>query len=550
MARRRPGSSYITPARRAGSPFLMGSGPPMRRRRRGGTTGRRVLVVMVLVALAAAIVGGIVLWRSHEDARASRRDAAHRFLGAWAKGDEGAMWSALTPAARARHPRRRFVAAYRSAARTATQRAVRVGRIGSEQGGRISAPVTVVTRDFGTLRGTVAVPVTGSGDGAGVSWDASLRLPGLRTGERVRRRSGRPPARASVLAADGTPLDAIPIGATIARGLDRQFGARLGGHPAERLLFGRRVVARTGVVRGRSVRTTLRPRLIQAAASALGSKLGGVVVLRPRDGAVIGLAGLALSAPQPPGSTFKMITVSAALQHGLATPRTRFPVRTSATLDGVKLGNAGGESCGGTLTAAFIESCNSVFAPLGARVGAKRLVATANAFGFGERPPIPLVKPSTIAPAAQLKDSLAVGAAAIGQDRDLATPLAMAGVAATIGSGGRRARPRITTLTPVVRHRVVRASVARQVRTMMIGVVRSGTGTAAALPGVQVAGKTGTAELRPNSKNPKDADAWFAAFAPAAKPRVAVAVMLVGAGFGGSTAAPIARSVLAAALGR
>jgi len=90
--------------------------------------------------------------------------------------------------------------------------------------------------------------------------------------------------------------------------------------------------------------------------------------------------------------------------------------------------------------------------------------------------------------------------------------------------------------------------VAAQVREMMLGVVRSGTGTAAAIPGVQVAGKTGTAELRPNSSNPRDADAWFVAFAPASKPRVAVAVMLVGAGFGGTAAAPVARRVLQAAL--
>jgi len=84
---------------------------------------------------------------------------------------------------------------------------------------------------------------------------------------------------------------------------------------------------------------------------------------------------------------------------------------------------------------------------------------------------------------------------------------------------------------------------------MMVGVVRSGTGTAAAIPGVSVAGKTGTAELRPNSSDPKDADAWFVAFAPAERPRVAVAVLVVGAGFGGTAAAPIAQKVLRAALG-
>ncbi len=83
---------------------------------------------------------------------------------------------------------------------------------------------------------------------------------------------------------------------------------------------------------------------------------------------------------------------------------------------------------------------------------------------------------------------------------------------------------------------------------MMVSVVHSGTGTAAAIPGIEVAGKTGTAELRPNSTNPKDADAWFVAFAPAQRPQAAVAVMLVGAGFGGTTAAPIARQVLEAAL--
>jgi cell division protein FtsI/penicillin-binding protein 2 len=107
----------------------------------------------------------------------------------------------------------------------------------------------------------------------------------------------------------------------------------------------------------------------------------------------------------------------------------------------------------------------------------------------------------------------------------------------------------VATIDPVVRHRVVSAATARQVRSMMLEVVRSGTGTAAAISGVEVAGKTGTAELRPNSKDPKDADAWFVAFAPAERPQVAVAVMLVGAGFGGTAAAPIARRVLQAALG-
>ena len=165
----------------------------------------------------------------------------------------------------------------------------------------------------------------------------------------------------------------------------------------------------------------------------------------------------------------------------------------------------------------------------------------AEAFGFNERPRVPDAKASTIPRPRDLKDSLAVGASAIGQDRDLATPLQMAVVGATIAERGRRARPRIVRNDKVLRRRVVSARVAGQVREMMLGVVRSGTGTAAAIPGVQVAGKTGTAELRPNSTNPKDADAWFVAFAPASKPTVAVAVMLVGAGFGGNRGAHRAR---------
>ncbi|MEA2193042.1 MAG: penicillin-binding protein, partial [Solirubrobacteraceae bacterium] len=368
--------------------------------------------------------------------------------------------------------------------------------------------------------------------------------------------AGEAPQRAHVLAANGTRLDASALGAAIVgvaepapTGLERRYDERLAGHPSARLLFGRRVVKRTRATAGRSVRTTLRPGLMRAANGALGKRVGGVAVIRPRDGAVLALAGLAVSAPQPPGSTFEIITLSAALEARVATPSTAYPPATFATLSGVKLGNAGGERCGGTLTQAFIESCNSVFAPLGARVGAKRLVRTARAFGFGEQPPVPAARPSTISGVEGLRDDLAVGAAAIGQDRDLATPLEMATVGATIATGGRRARPRIASIDPVVRRPVVSARTARQVRAMMIDVVRSGTGTAAALSGVQVAGKTGTAELRPNSKDPKDADAWFVAFAPARDPRVAVAVMLVGAGFGGTTAAPIAQKVLQAALG-
>jgi peptidoglycan glycosyltransferase len=465
------------------------------------------------------------------------------------------MWRALTPQARAAYPEASFAAAYRSADQAASVRALSIGKLGPQHGDTIAVPVAVLTDEIGTLRGTIALPLSGTGADAGVDWDPALRLPGLRRGEMVHTRSGPQPQRAAILAADGTRLDATALGASLAgqagnkpTGLERIYDARLAGHPMAQLLFGTRIVARTPAVRGRSLPTTIEPGLMQKAAAALGSQLGGVAVIRPRDGAVQALAGLAVSAPQPPGSTFKIITLSAALEHGVATPSTTYPIRTYATLSGVKLNNASGEACGGSLTEAFTVSCNSVFAPLGAKIGAQRLVATARAFGFDEQPRVPAAKPSTISPPSQLRDSLAVGAAAIGQDRDLATPLQMASVGATIALGGVRVQPRIATIEPIVRNQAIPAKVAHQVRSMMLDVVRSGTGTAAAIPGVQVAGKTGTAELRPNSTNPKDADAWFVAFAPAQHPKVAVAVMLVGAGFGGTAAAPIARQVLQAAL--
>ena len=553
-------SRYATPGPRAGSVLLDTRGVRRRRRRRrrpygGGGFGWNRLFRWLLVLLVLAAVGGAAwLWRSRENAIEARHDAVENFAKAWAKGDRAAMWNELTPEAQRTTPQRRFATAYANADREAGVEGVKVGRISEERDGKIAVPVVVTTELFGPLRGTLQMPVSGTGDDAGIKWDFAMRLPGLRRDEAVVRKSGPEPRRASILAADGSPLDATPGGAAIAgrsgenpTGLERVYEDRLGGHPSARLMFGDRLIARTKAVRGRPVRTTIRPGLVAAAENALGGKLGGVAVIRPRDGAVLATAGLGMSATQPPGSTFKIITTAAALDTGVATPDSTYPVQTAATLSGVQLRNAGGEACGGSLHVAFAESCNSVFAPLGAKVGARRLVRAAEAFGFNRKQRVPAAKESTIGPADQLKDDLAVGAAAIGQDRDLATPLAMAGVGATIANNGRFAEPRITTLQKIRRRRAVPAKVARQVESMMIEVVRGGTGTAGAVPGVTVAGKTGTAELVPNSSDPKDADAWFVAY-PVENPRYAVAVMLVGAGFGGTAAAPVARQVLSAAL--
>jgi hypothetical protein len=522
--------------------------PGMRRRRGLGRLTGRAMALLALV-LTAAAVAYVVLGDRQADAR---RPVAERFAAAWARGDREGMWRLVDARTQRAYPRRRFDATYRAAERAASVTAVRVGRAAEPRDGRVAVPVVVRTRIFGALRGTVALPMVETGDGeARVRWRPYLRLPGLQPGESVRRRVLRRPKGAAVLDPAGRRLDRLPAAAAVANGLERRFAARLNGRPGAELGFGERVVRRVRARRGRSVRATIRPGLQRAALAALGDRLGGVAVLRPSDGSVLALAGLAVSAPQPPGSTFKIITLAAALQAGIARPSSTYPVRTAATLSGVRLRNANDESCGGTLVAAFAISCNSVFAPLGARLGARRLVRAAEAFGFNEAPRIPSARTSRISPAGRLPDSLAVGAAAIGQDRDLATPLEMASVAATIANRGVRAKPRVTRTDRVVRRRVVRASVARQVRSMMIGVVRSGTGAAAAVPGVQVAGKTGTAELRPTADGPPDprnTNAWFVAFAPATKPRVAVAVMLVGGGAGGATAGPIARRVLEAAL--
>jgi peptidoglycan glycosyltransferase len=531
--------------------------PVTRRRRRRAPVGP-ILAALVLLAIAG---GAFAFVRSRDGGEDPSRAIAQRFADAWARGDLEAAWRLTTAKTRSEQRLALFRESYRQATRAATVKDVRAGRAGTPQDGRVPVPVVVQTRLFGELRGTIAFPVRRAGETARVAWEPALRLPGLRPGERVHRRILRRPRRASVLDAGGRRLSREPAAAALVggapsgndpgTGLEGLYDARLGGRPGAELRYGRRLIAKVDVVRGRSVRTTIRPSLQAVATAALGGRLGGVAVLRPRTGDVLALAGLAVSGPQPPGSVFKIVTLAAALQERETSIGESFPVRTAATLEGVQLRNAGDEACGGTLTSSFAHSCNSVFGPLGARLGAKRLVRYAERFGFNEQLPIPAAKPSTIPPPRALTDDLAVGASAIGQDRDLATPLVMASVGATIANGGVRVRPRLVRSEKRVRRRVVRRRVARQVRDMMLAVVQGGTGTAAALPGVDVAGKTGTAELVPTAdgaSDPSNTDAWFVAFAPAHAPKVAVAVMLVGAGQGGASAAPVAREVLAAAL--
>jgi penicillin-binding protein A len=528
----------------------------------------------------------------------SSQRTVERFAAAWARGDFAAMYSELSPIEQTRVRRGAFAAAYERALDTATAMRVVTGRP-RRDGDAYRVPVRVQTRVWGVVRGTVRVPVTADG----VDWSHDLVFPGLRRGEKLTRRTRLAP-RGDLLARDKTPLArgadrssplgglarsivgalgpippereaelaalGVPSGALVGTsGLERIFDVRLLGRPGGELYAGGRPIVRAVPVAAPPVRTTISTAVQAAAVDALGPRLGGIVALDPRSGAILAAAGIGFSGLQPPGSTFKIVTVTGALEAGLTSPSRAYPVRTNATLEGVDVANANGEACGGTLVQSFAESCNSVFAPLGAQLGARRLVNVAERFGFNRDPGVPGAATSTIPAAGDIGDDLAVGSSAIGQGRVQATALQMGIVAATIGLRGRRPRPTLDFAAeeagdaPTARATSDRT--ARTVERLMLAVVRGGTGTAAALPNVAVAGKTGTAELKtttpctPDPANPQacpadafddpsDTDAWFAAYAPAGRgrPRIAVGVLLVGAGAGGATAAPAAREVLAA----
>jgi peptidoglycan glycosyltransferase len=565
---------YMDPSRRSARP----------RRTRRARPGPRRAPRRLWPGLAAVVLvgGGITvaaLVIAHNRREGAERRVVQRFDRAWERADFRRMYDQLDAGSRRRVSRGAFVGAYRRAAAIATVAGVRAGRP-QHRGDAWTVPVTVRTRAFGTQRGDVRLPV--HGDPPRIAWAPELAFPGLRPGERLRRIS-RAPRRAPLVARDGRLLadrDGFPttLGVELGivgdlgrpdaaarrsllasgfptdtlvgtSGLERTLEAQLRGRAGGRLLAGRRVLASTRPVPSGPVRASIDPGLQRAAAAALGGRFGGVAVLEPPTGEVLALSGIALDGLQPPGSTFKIMTLTAALEAGLVNLRSTFPVRTGATVEGRFVANAHNEACGGDLTQSFAKSCNSVFAPLGARLGATRLVDVAQRFGFN-RPPlpgIPTAKESTLPNARDMASVGEVGVSAFGQGRVLATPLQMAWVGATIADGGQR--PRLTLLHggPPRLTRITSPRVAALVKRLMLAVVNGAgaTGTAAAISGVKVAGKTGTAELGGGQPN----DAWFVAFAPADRPRVAVGVLVVHGGFGGDTAAPIAHDVLKAGLG-
>jgi peptidoglycan glycosyltransferase len=331
--------------------------------------------------------------------------------------------------------------------------------------------------------------------------------------------------------------------------------------------------------------TTLDPKAQQTALEALAGRAGSIVAIEPQTGDVRVMASVpgfdpnripqdfpqlnrepgsplfnrATQSGYPPGSTFKVVTAAAALDSGRFTPQTTLSGKSPREIDGVPLSNFGGESFGSvTLTEALTHSINTVWAQVGERLGKQTVYEYMRRFGFNRKPPIDLpgaeLRSSGVFSKGKLLDqsnAIDIGRVAIGQERLLVTPLQMAMVAAAIGNGGSMMRPHLVKevrdpdgrmvqkVKPSEEAEVVKPETARALASMMSQVVKEGTGTAAALSGIDVAGKTGTAEVGGTNQ------AWFIAFAPVDNPRIAVAATVERTpGQGGTVAAPMAKRVM------
>jgi penicillin-binding protein A len=332
----------------------------------------------------------------------------------------------------------------------------------------------------------------------------------------------------------------------------------------------------------------------QAAEGALGNRKGAVVALDPKTGAVLAMTTFPRYDPNdlsshdpkrirrnwdrlikdpndpllnraagglyPPGSTFKVVTSAAALEDGvsldeeLPSPPVYDVPQTSADIR-----NFGGSSCGDgslTLPEALEISCNTTFAALGVRLGDRKLAAEAEKFGFNK--PNPYELPAATSSIPRNQDVPSTAQSAIGQRDVRVSPLQMASVAATIANGGRRMAPYVAREVVSDRGGVVKrfegedlgqaipGQVAADLKGMMVRVVEQGTGTAAQIPGVEVAGKSGTAQ-HAEGRAPH---AWFISFAEQGDRSIAVAVVIENGGdlgseaTGGRVAAPIAKQVM------
>lgn len=554
---------------------------------------------LVGVALIAFILGAI-----QGCPGSPNRDAAEKYVKAWQEGDYTAMYGMLSTKSREGIAQERFIERYQHAAAMATLQGLEYDDVeGDETNAEV--PVRAQTLAFGTIE----QPLRFTFGSDGIAWQNSLLFPGLMPDEELARTTTLP-NRARILTDDGQvmvqgPADAreYPLGdamidvtgvtgpseegetdlASLAlgyepgdttgiSGLELAFNARLTGTPGGTLYA--RPIGGEGEGRelgsgepspGKPLRTTINADIQNSAVSNLAGQVGGVAVLDARRGFIKGLAGSAYSVLQPPGSTMKIITATAALESGVATLQSSYDFVTEAAADGRMIQNAHGQVCGGTFTEVFANSCNSVFAPLSEDIGEQGLTSTSEKFGFNRPPQIwneaglAAVNPPvpTIPQPGEYENDL--GVSGIGQGRVQATPLLMASVAQAIANRG------VSLPTPITREpglrpaaapvRVASPRVAAQVADLMVAVVTAGTGASAAISEGQVAGKTGTAEVGPSGEVDAEGDpiliedAWFAGFAPSDRPKLAVAVMIVDAdGDGGTVAAPIAGAVLSAGL--
>jgi peptidoglycan glycosyltransferase len=343
--------------------------------------------------------------------------------------------------------------------------------------------------------------------------------------------------------------------------------------------------------KGDSVQTALRPAAQRTALAALEGHEGAVVAIQPSTGAVEVMASspsydpnslnsssafrrLTSDASSPlvnratqfgyaPGSTFKVVTAVAAIDSGRFTPESTVSGRNEVSISGVPLKNDNNENFGQiTLTEGLVHSVNTVYAQVAEQLGKPTMARYMTRFGFGHKPRLdyPAEQMSSsgeyyngrlIAPTSEYVD---VGRMGIGQDKLQVTPLQMAEVAATVANKGVLMTPHLATaivepdgrvaqrISPKAQSVVMRPSTAASVTKMMEAVVTEGTGTSAQIPGVAVAGKTGTAETQIGTAIN---NVWFIAFAPAQAPTVAVAVTLKGVpGQGAAFAAPVAKQVI------
>jgi penicillin-binding protein A len=353
---------------------------------------------------------------------------------------------------------------------------------------------------------------------------------------------------------------------------------------------------------GGSVTLTLNAAAQQAAYSGLAGKTGAVVAIEPKTGRILAMATMpsydpnelashdlakvdaswkrltedpsqpmlnrAVRQTYPPGSTFKLVTAAAALSSGRFTPETKVnsPAELPLPQTTTPLVNEDNKNCGGsnnaTLTIALRYSCNTAFGSVGLELGPDALREQAAKFGFGERQLSELSGVASQFPGDPNPPQTAQSA--IGQFDVRATPLQMAMVAAGIANKGEVMKPylvqnvktadlkTVSETKPESLHQAISPEVAAQLTTMMVDVVNNGTGRPGRIDGVQVAGKTGTAQ----TSKERPPFAWFTAFAPANDPKVAVAVLIEDANIprndiaGGTLAAPIAKKVMEAVLGQ